>query len=76
MSVSILGFLLAIYITLKKIYLDAPLFGVPSVVVAILIIGGLILMSVGIVGEYMWRNFDESRKRPTFIVEETTNCGA
>ena len=47
----------------------------PSVVVAILITGGLILMSVGIVGEYMWRNFDESRKRPTFIVEETTNCG-
>ena len=76
MSVSVLGFLLAIYITLKKIYLDAPLFGVPSIVVAILITGGLILMSVGIVGEYMWRNFDESRKRPTFIVEETTNCGA
>lgn len=75
MSVSVLGFILAIYITLRKIYLDAPLFGVPSVVVAILITGGLILMSVGIVGEYMWRNFDESRKRPTFIVEETTNCG-
>jgi glycosyltransferase involved in cell wall biosynthesis len=74
MSVSVLGFLLAIYITLRKIYLDAPLFGVPAVVVAILITGGLILMSVGIVGEYMWRNFDESRKRPTFIVEETTNC--
>jgi polyisoprenyl-phosphate glycosyltransferase len=74
MSVSILGFLLAIYIAVKKIYLDAPVFGIPSLVVAILITGGLILMSVGIVGEYMWRNFDESRKRPTFIVEETTNC--
>jgi dolichol-phosphate mannosyltransferase len=74
MSVSVLGFLLAIYITFRKIYLDAPLFGVPSIIVAILITGGLILMSVGIVGEYMWRNFDESRKRPTFIVQETINC--
>lgn len=74
MSVSIVGFILAIYITIRKVYLDAPLFGVPSIVVAILITGGLILMSVGIVGEYMWRNFDESRKRPTFIVQETINC--
>jgi glycosyltransferase involved in cell wall biosynthesis len=74
MSVSVLGFIMALYIVFRKFYLDAPLFGIPAVVVAILITGGLILMSVGIVGEYMWRNFDESRKRPTFIVEETTNC--
>lgn len=74
MSVSVIGIIIAVYIVLKKLYLDAPLFGIPAVIVAILITGGLILMSVGIVGEYMWRNFDESRKRPTFIVEETKNC--
>lgn len=74
MSVSIVGILLAVYIAIRKIYVDAPLLGIPAIIVAILITGGLILMSVGIVGEYMWRNFDESRKRPVFVVEETTNC--
>jgi dolichol-phosphate mannosyltransferase len=74
MSVSVIGFVLAIYIFLRKIILDAPIFGIPSLMVTILITGGLILMSIGIVGEYMWRNFDETRKRPTFIIEETKNC--
>jgi dolichol-phosphate mannosyltransferase len=74
MSVSILGFLLAVFIIIRKIISDAPVFGIPSLMVTILITGGLILLSIGIVGEYMWRNFDESRKRPTFIVEETINC--
>ncbi|HEY3249493.1 MAG TPA: glycosyltransferase family 2 protein [Ignavibacteria bacterium] len=74
MNVSVLGFILALYIIIRKIVSDAPVFGIPSLMVSILITGGLILMSIGIVGEYMWRNFDESRSRPTFIVEETQNC--
>lgn len=74
MSVSIAGFLLAIYVIVRRIFFDAPVFGIPSVIVTILIVGGFMLLSVGIVGEYMWRNFDEARKRPTFIVEKTLNC--
>jgi dolichol-phosphate mannosyltransferase len=74
MNVSVLGFLLALYIILRKIISDVPVFGIPSLMVSILITGGLILMSIGIVGEYMWRSFDETRNRPTFIVEETKNC--
>jgi dolichol-phosphate mannosyltransferase len=74
MIVSLFGFILAIYIILKKIVLGTPAFGIPSLMVAILITGGFILLSIGIVGEYLWRNFDETRKRPTFIVEETKNC--
>ena len=31
---------------------------------------GIIMFSIGIIGEYIWRVFDSSRKRPTFIVEE------
>lgn len=74
MCVSILGFIMALYIILRKIISDVPVFGIPSLMVSILITGGLILMSIGIVGEYMWRSFDESRNRPTYIVEETENC--
>lgn len=74
MSVSVIGFIMALYIILRKIISDVPVFGIPSLMVSILITGGLILMSIGIVGEYMWRSFDETRNRPTFIVEETDNC--
>ena len=74
MSVSLLGFLLSLYIIIRKIVSDAPVFGIPSSMVTILVTGGLILLSIGIVGEYLWRTFDESRKRPTYIVETTVNC--
>lgn len=74
MGVSLLGLLLALLIIIRKLSVDAPLFGIPSLVAVVLSVGGLILLTIGIVGEYLWRNFDESRKRPTFIVEETINC--
>jgi dolichol-phosphate mannosyltransferase len=65
--------LLALYIILRKFISGTPVFGVPMIIAAILVTGGLILLSIGIVGEYLWRNFDATRKRPTFIVEETKN---
>ena len=74
MIISLAGFLLALIIVLRRMMFDAPIFGIPSVIVAILVTGGFILLCLGIVGEYMWRNFDETRKRPTFVVRETINC--
>ena len=67
------AFLLALYVVMRKILFDAPLFGIPALIASIFVTGGLILLSIGIVGEYLWRNFDATRKRPTFIVEETKN---
>lgn len=74
MSVSFLGLLAAIFIVLRKVISGTPIIGIAALMVLILIIGGLILLSIGIVGEYLWRNFDSTRKRPSFIVEETKNC--
>jgi glycosyltransferase involved in cell wall biosynthesis len=74
MNVSLVGFLLALYIIIRKIVSNVPVFGIPSIMVTILITGGLVLLSIGIVGEYLWRTFDESRKRPSYIVETTENC--
>ncbi len=73
MLVWIPGFLLTVVILIRKIFMGVPLFGIHSLMVAILFTGGLILLSIGIVGEYIWRNFDATRRRPTFIVEETKN---
>ena len=40
--------------------------------VVLLIIGGVQMVMIGILGEYLWRNLDETRKRPRSIIEQTT----
>jgi hypothetical protein len=36
----------------------------------LLIVSGAQLLVMGIIGEYLWRNLDETRRRPRFIVDE------
>jgi len=47
--------------------------GWASLMVAILFIGGLQIMMMGILGEYIWRSLDESRRRPKYIIESKTD---
>jgi len=46
-----------------------PVEGWSALIVVILIIGGIQMIMLGVLGEYLWRTFDESRRRPRFIVE-------
>jgi dolichol-phosphate mannosyltransferase len=36
------------------------------------VIGGVQMIMLGVLGEYLWRALDESRRRPRFLVEATT----
>ena len=45
--------------------------GWPSVIISVLFIGGLQLMILGIIGEYIGKIFVETKKRPLYIVGET-----
>jgi dolichol-phosphate mannosyltransferase len=47
--------------------------GVPTVLFAVLLIGGIQLITVGIIGEYVGRIYDEVKKRPLYIVRERCN---
>ena len=38
-----------------------------------LILGGFQLITLGIIGEYIWRGVDESRNRPLYLISEKTN---
>lgn len=49
---------------------ETPFVGWAPIMIAILFVGGLILIMLGILGEYIWRIYDEIRKKPIYIVRE------
>ena len=67
---SFLGVLGIIYVVINKIINNIGVQGWASIMVLILIVSGIQMIMIGIIGEYVWRNLDESKKRPIFIVDE------
>lgn len=49
---------------------NTPFDGWAPIMILILIIGGLIMLMLGIIGEYVWRTYDETRKRPLYIIKD------
>ena len=47
-----------------------PIAGWPSLMCVVLCSSGLILLMMGILGEYIWRALDAARTRPPFIIDE------
>ena len=70
--VACLGFLYAIIILVRNLFYGSPMLGWPSVMTAILVLGGAQMIMLGIIGEYLWRNLDESRKRPIYFIEQSS----
>lgn len=69
MLVSILGFVYAGFVSWNAITGNPP-DGWASLMVVVLIIGGFQILMMGILGEYLWRALDESRRRPKYLIEE------
>lgn len=65
------GIIYAIYIIIRTIVRGKDVPGYASTICAILILGGLILFSLGIIGEYLSRIYLEVKGRPIFIIDET-----
>jgi polyisoprenyl-phosphate glycosyltransferase len=68
--VSFVCFLYLIYAILLKLLTNAPIGGWTSLMTAILFIGGIQLVTIGIIGEYIGRIFDETKNRPLYIIDE------
>lgn len=47
-----------------------PFTGWAPIIVSVLIVGGLNMLMLGIIGEYIWRIYDQQRKRPNYIVQD------
>lgn len=69
-ALSFIGIVMAIYFLYDKLFNHMPVQGWTSLMVVILLVSGFQMVMFGILGEYMWRTLDESRKRPLYIVDE------
>ncbi len=70
MSISVLSFIIAIYFIFKKVILSIDITGWTSLFVTILFIGGLLLFSLGIIGEYLIRIIQGIDGKPTYIIRD------
>lgn len=69
-AASSLGILYALYL---RLFTNIWVEGWTALMIAVLFIGGVQLISVGILGEYVGRIYNEIKKRPLYVVEEYTN---
>jgi glycosyltransferase involved in cell wall biosynthesis len=69
--VSLLSFLFGFYVLVNKLFFGTHVEGWTSVMLAVLLLGGVQLVMVGVLGEYLWRALDEARARPLYIIERT-----
>ena len=67
---SISGFISALLLVYDKLVHGSDVAGWTSLMVVVLVLAGVQMIMLGIIGEYMWRNLDESRKRPLYIIDE------
>lgn len=65
-----LGVLYSITIVGSWMMHSTPFSGWAPLMIAVLVVGGLIMVMLGIIGEYIWRIYDEVRKKPNYVVRK------
>lgn len=67
--VALFAFVYALFMAYDKLVHGNPVAGYPSLMVTILFLGGVQLITLGVIGEYLGRMFDESKRRPLYFVK-------
>jgi dolichol-phosphate mannosyltransferase len=73
---ALLGFLYAGIIIVRALADARAVEGWSSLMVAILVIGGVQLLMLGVIGEYVWRSLQEARARPRYLIEAMVDGAA
>jgi len=68
--ISIVAFIYLFYVLCKAIVYGDPVAGYPTLVILVLFFGGLQLISLGIIGEYLGKIYYETKSRPVYVVSE------
>ena len=69
-AVSFLAILYMIYVFVRAMLYGDPVAGYPTLLTVMLCLGGVQLLALGIIGEYLGRVFNESKRRPLYLVDE------
>lgn len=71
MGISILTFVSALYIIWLHLFTDQTVTGWTSLMLTVLFLGGVQLISIGVIGEYLAKIFKEVKDRPLYLLKET-----
>ncbi len=69
--IALMSFFYAVYIMISTLIYGNPVPGYPSLITIILFLGGVQLICIGILGEYMGRIYNEVKQRPVYIIRKT-----
>lgn len=64
------GFVYALTVIYARLMHQIPFTGWAPLMVVMLVIGGSIMLMLGVIGEYVWRIYDEVRKKPNYVVRQ------
>ena len=67
--------LIALFFVIKTIIWGDPVAGFPTLACLILLLGGMQLLCIGVLGEYLAKSYMESKRRPLYFVKETEKDG-
>lgn len=70
--ISVLAFLYGSFILLKALIFGSSVIGWSSLIVSLYFLGGIIIATLGILGIYLGKTFDEAKKRPLYLVRNLT----
>lgn len=66
----LIGIIWSIVVLVAKLTGNIPVSGYTTLIIFNILSFGVIMLSMGILGEYLWRSFDASRNRPPYIIED------
>lgn len=67
------SFFYAVFLIFLKFFLDIPVQGWTSMMISLWFLGGLIIANLGIIGIYLGKIFDETKKRPLYVISKRIN---
>jgi glycosyltransferase involved in cell wall biosynthesis len=76
LGIALLSVIYAVQVIVKTLIIGNPVAGYPSLMTVVLFLGGVQLMFLGVIGEYLGRVFNETKQRPLYLVERYSPSGA